>query len=79
VPKVTIVPKEFDREGIGILRLACLAGLARSNGEARRLILNNGLRMDGKVINDINLRLSLELPVVLQKGKDKFVEVKKGS
>ncbi len=78
IPEKVIRLEELDQGGLGILRLACLAGLTKSNGEARRLILNNGLRIDGETVNDINLRLSLELPVVLQKGKDKFVRIRKG-
>ena len=56
--------------------LATLAGLTASNGEARRLIQNRGLRLDGEVVADANLQVLL--PATLQKGKDTFVRVVAG-
>ncbi len=57
-------------------RLATLAGLAASNGEAKRLIQNRGLRLDGQVVEDPQQQVDLEVPVVLRKGKDTFVRVR---
>ncbi|HRN19349.1 MAG TPA: S4 domain-containing protein, partial [Trueperaceae bacterium] len=67
----------FDEGGVGVLRLAVLAGLAASNGEARRLVSNRGLRLDGQPVTDPQARLGLEQPVVLQRGKDAFVRVRR--
>ena len=58
-----------------MLRLFTLAGLTASNGEARRFIQNRGLRVDGQVITDPNLSLEATAPLVLQRGKDRFVRV----
>lgn len=60
---------------IAVARLATLAGLTASNGEARRLVQNRGLRLDGQVVEDAQLRVTLERPRVLQRGKDRFVRV----
>lgn len=73
VPEVTIDPSELQDGVIWVCKLATLAGLTASNGEARRLIQNRGLKLDGEVVTDANLQLSL--PVVLQRGKDRFVRV----
>ena len=43
---------ELEGGRVGVLRLATLAGLTASNGEARRLIQNRGLRLDGDVVDD---------------------------
>lgn len=77
IPEVTISADEFTDGQVWICKLATLAGLTSSNGEARRLIQNRGLRLDGEQITDPKLNLELSEPVVLQKGKDKFVRVVK--
>lgn len=75
VPEVRIAADEFEDGSIGVLRLATVAGLTASNGEARRLVENRGLRLDGVAVSDPKARLSLGEPVVMQKGKDRFVRV----
>ncbi len=78
LPEVAVGDEEFRDGRVGVLRLATLAGLTASNGEARRLVHNRGLRLDGEAIEDATLTLSLEGPVVLQKGKDRFVRLRRG-
>ena len=58
---------------IWVCKLATLAGLTGSNGEARRLIQNRGLKLDGEPVEDVGLQVDVSEPVVLQKGKDTFV------
>lgn len=77
LPEVQVPPTELDGGGASVLRLATLAGLTASNGEARRLIQNRGLRLDGVVVDDPHLLLDLAEPRVLQKGKDRFVRLKR--
>lgn len=79
MPEVTVPATEFEDGTIGVLRLATLGGLTSSNGEARRLIQNRGLRLDGEVVIDQQLRLDLGAPHVLQKGKDRFVRVSRAA
>lgn len=62
---------------VPVARLATLAGLTASNGEARRLVQNRGLRLDGEVVEDPQLRVELSEPRVLQRGKDRFVRVRR--
>jgi len=78
LPEVTVSADELNEGGIGILRLATLAGLTSSNGEARRLVQNRGLKLDGEAVEDVKMQLTLDTPVVLQKGKDTFVRVQRG-
>ena len=77
VPEYLVPAEELEQGSIGILKLATLAGLTQSNGEARRLVQNRGLKIDGLAVEDIGLQLSLETPLVLQKGKDRFVRVQR--
>ncbi len=50
-------------------------GLAKSRGEARRLIEQNGVRVDGQTVSDINARLGFTGEAVVQVGKRKFVKL----
>ncbi len=70
VPEVQIDPAELKDGTIWICKLATLSGLTTSNGEARRLIQNRGLKLGGEAVTDANLQVTL--PVVLQRGKDMF-------
>jgi tyrosyl-tRNA synthetase len=67
-----------DRGDLNVMRLAVLAGLAASNGEAKRLIANRGLRLDGEVLTDPQQPVDLAQPVVLQRGRDRFVRLLAG-
>ncbi len=75
LPEFRVPPQELTAGRIWICRLATLAGLTSSNGEARRLILNRGLKIDGVTVEDVQLQVDLHQSVVLQKGKDTFVRV----
>jgi tyrosyl-tRNA synthetase len=73
MPVVAVEPGELQEGEIGVCRLFSLAGLTGSNGEARRLIGNRGLRIDGELVEDPQARIALDRPLVLQRGKDGFV------
>jgi tyrosyl-tRNA synthetase len=65
----------------GILNLAVAAGLAASNSEARKLIANNGLRLNDTAISDPRLTvdasaLNADGVLKLSSGKKKHVLVK---
>ncbi|MCA9839390.1 MAG: tyrosine--tRNA ligase [Trueperaceae bacterium] len=75
IPVQTIDKAELEDNSIWICKLATLAGLTASNGEARRLIQNRGLKLDGETVTDLQLQVTLDSAIVLQKGKDTFVRV----
>ena len=60
---------------IGIVPLVCLCGFAKSNGEARRLILERGVRLNGQVVDDITLSVDIANGDVVQRGKRRFVRL----
>jgi tyrosyl-tRNA synthetase len=69
----TEVALEGDAIGIIDLMLAC--GLAASRGEARRLIQQGGVQVDGEKVSDIDFqvtRAQLENGAKLRKGKKVF-------
>ena len=53
------------------------ARLTASKGEARRLIEQNGVKVAGQVVSDVNARLVFAEEAVVQVGKRKFVRVKR--
>ncbi len=71
IPEAVIPESELEGGTIWVCKLATLTGLTASNGEARRLIQNRGLKLGGEAVSDVNLQVGL--PVVLQRGKDRFV------
>jgi tyrosyl-tRNA synthetase len=58
-----------------VVKLTVLAGFAASNGEARRLIQNRGLKLNSEAVSDDKLYVNLEQAIVLQKGKNDFVRL----
>jgi tyrosyl-tRNA synthetase len=65
----------------GVLNLAVATGLASSNSEARKLIANNGLRLNDSIVSDPRLQvdrsaLSAGGVLKLSSGKKKHVLVK---
>ncbi len=76
LPEVGI-PEDALKEGrIWVARLFTLAGLTKSNAEAKRLVKDRGLRIDGEPVTDPMLEVTLDRPRVLQRGKDRFVRVR---
>lgn len=82
IPSVTIPKTELDNsvdtDQISMVKLIVLAGLEPSNGAARKLIQNRGLKLNGETYSDPHGQVSraelLEGPVI-QKGKDKFMRL----
>ena len=63
---------------IGLLDLLVLTKLAASKGEARRLIDQGGISLNGNKISDANLRITkadLSEPLKIKKGKKAFHKV----
>jgi len=57
---------------IGIVDLITAAGFAESNGEARRLVKQNAVSLDGEKITDIHAEVSVSPGQVLRVGKRRF-------
>jgi len=68
----------FSKTGgnIWIVRLMASAGLVKSNAEARRLIQQGAVNIDGRKILDANLEIKPEKDFILKVGKRRFLKVK---
>jgi len=64
---------------IWIVKLLQIVNLARSGAEARRLILQGGVKWDGEKIRDIDLEILVNNEHILQVGKRKFMKIVKES
>ena len=65
-------------EGEGLLNILVLAGLTTSRGEARRLVEQGGVSIDGEKVTNVNLIISksqLESGIKIKKGKKIFHRV----
>lgn len=67
-----------SEEEVGLLTLMVNAGLAKSNGEARRLIKQGAVRIDDERVSDERLALVPREGMVLRSGKRGFAKIKIG-
>ena len=62
-------------EPIGLADLLTHASLAPSKSEARRLVQQGGIKLDGEKADDFNLIITPDREHVLQVGRRKFVKL----
>lgn len=70
--------KEFkvgDQKEINILDLIILVNFATSKGEARRLVTQGGVSIDGKGIDDLQYNVSVKEGMILKVGKRNFIKL----
>lgn len=63
------------RSQVNVIDLLVEAGLAPSKSQARRLIDQGGVRIDGEPVGDIDLTVEVEEGIVVQVGKRRFVQL----
>ncbi|HEX2228109.1 MAG TPA: tyrosine--tRNA ligase [Candidatus Binatia bacterium] len=74
------VPKEIRKQfsahrPIWICRLLVDLEFAKSSAEARRLVAQGAVRVDGKVINDVNFEFAGDAHRILEVGKNRIAQV----
>lgn len=75
-PTVMVGSDLRDANGeIPKLKLIVHCGFAASNSEARRLVAEKGIQLNGKAIEDPNGTIAVKSGDVLQRGKRKFVKL----
>ena len=73
------VPKEIRKqfsppERISICQLIVNLDFARSKSEARRLVSQNAVRVDGKVVTDVNFEFRKKIHRVIEVGKTRIAQ-----
>ena len=74
MPASEIPAAEVEGE-VGLLTLLVKAGIAPSNGEARRLVQQGGISIDGEKVSDPTMKLTVRDGIVIRKGKKVFRKV----
>ncbi len=64
-----------DPEGVWIVKLLVVSGLTSSSNDARRLIAQGGVTLDGARIADVDARLKLKGGETLRVGKRRFARL----
>ena len=76
MPSTTLTSDDVDSDNkIGILTLLVKAELCTSNGEARRLVTQNGISINGEKFTDPKGLVDVTEPVIIKKGKKVFHKV----
>jgi len=73
IPEVVVPAEE-----IGLLSLMVQAGLAKSNGEARRLVVQGAVKINDEKAGDPRMQLVPEDGMVIRSGKRGFAKIKIG-
>jgi len=73
--EIPIVEIAWEGESMKLLKIMALAGVAKSNSEARRLIQQGAVEVDQKPVKDVEAELSSTGRYTLRVGKKRFVQV----
>ncbi|MDO8586835.1 MAG: tyrosine--tRNA ligase [Armatimonadota bacterium] len=76
MPEVSIPSDQFRDGRIWIVRLLTAAEMAKSNGEARRLVEQGGVTIDGERISDVNAEMEIRDGQILRAGKLRFARLR---
>jgi tyrosyl-tRNA synthetase len=72
------MPEVQIADGAGLLAVLRASGVATSNREARRLVEQGGIRLDGERVTDPEAPVNISAPIVLQAGRRRFVRLLPG-
>ena len=70
----TLTVSATDGE-VSLIEILRQADFASSNGDARRLILGGGVKIDGSAVTDASFKVKAGSVFVLSRGKNKFIRV----
>jgi tyrosyl-tRNA synthetase len=71
-----VIPDAEKKGGVvWIVKLLVLTGMAKTNGEARRLIKGGGVYLNGEKILSDDLELSMPVDGILKVGKRRFIKI----
>ena len=81
MPVITLSDDDFENNEVSIVKILVKAQLAKSNGEAKRLIQQGGISVNDEKVADFAMTLSLDKitseDVIIKKGKKVFYKIVK--
>ena len=78
MPEVTLSPEDLTDGSIWIAKLLVKAGLAPSTSEARRLVQQGAVTIDGSKVSDATANVKPSDGQVLRAGKLRFARIRQG-
>ena len=79
MPTTTLADEDFENDEIGIIDILVKTNIAKSRGEARRLVEQGGVSVDDAKVTSIDFRLAkaslAENPSIVKKGKKVFHKI----
>ncbi|MHC4472019.1 MAG: tyrosine--tRNA ligase [Planctomycetota bacterium] len=78
MPEVRVPAAEVEDGRVWIVKLVTLAGFASSGSEARRLVAQGGVSIDGEKVEDVDAKVELAGGETLRVGKRRFGRVVMG-
>ncbi|MHB8995056.1 MAG: tyrosine--tRNA ligase [Armatimonadota bacterium] len=69
MPDILVNRAEFEGDSIWLVKVLIAAEFAKSNGEARRLVKQGGVKVDGQTVTDEMAQVTLKGGEVVQVGK----------
>lgn len=74
------IPMDIDQikiceESLNICDILIKIKFANSKSEAKRMVLGNGVKVNGKVVNEVNRVIDLTEGTSIQFGKNKFIRI----
>ncbi len=76
IPEAAVGRDELKQGHIRLIKLLVLAGLAESNSEAKRLISQGGVSVDGDRVHKVDADVAVKDGIVLRVGKRRFVRIR---
>ncbi len=73
--EIPAVEVAWEGERMKLAKIIALAGAAKSNSEARRLIQQNAVEVDQQPVKDVDAEFPSSAPFILRVGKKRFVKV----
>lgn len=75
IPTLSVPAEQMQEGSVGIIALIRLANFAPSNGEARRLVEQGGVTLDGEKISDPQARIPVKDGAVLKVGRRNYARI----
>jgi len=75
IPEIPIPCNELSDGKIWITRLIVICNFAKTNSEARRLVQQGGVSIDGETIKDPALNVKIKPDMIIKAGKRRFARI----